>query len=256
MEKSEALKIISMISDGLNPYNEDPHNNILPEQNPITARALCNAIMSLLSQSEKEKLKSNYGSQRPTRYIDSISGPLNLYLKKKESKEIQDALYETNFNEYDAATLLGYEIDDFLSKIREYSFGHLGIVAKFFLTEKPKGISIDEYINSIEIQLILEALDKADHRKTDAAELLGISFRSFRHRIEKFELDNKQEPIDSNYLERIERDSLDQFLKSVEREIIIHALKMTDGNKTECAAMLGITFRSFRHRIGLLDIEK
>ncbi|MBC2732803.1 MAG: hypothetical protein HF981_00410 [Desulfobacteraceae bacterium] len=255
MEKREALKIINMISDGLNPFDNDQNTGSLPEQNPVTIRALCSAIMALLTQSDKDSLKSSYQSHNSTKYIDSVSGPLKLHLKKIESKEIQDALYRSNFNEYDAAVLLGYDINEFMSKIREYSLGHLGIVAKYFLKENSKKISIDQYINGIEIHLILEALEKADYNKTDASITLGISFRSLRHRIEKFGIGNKHESVDSMYLEKVEKDSLDLFLKSVERDIIIRALNITNGNKTECASMLGITFRSFRHRVELLDID-
>lgn len=253
MEKIEALKIINMISDGLDPYEENRLNDRLPEQNPVTLRALCSAVMSLLSPSDKETLKSCYASRKSTRYIDSVSGPLKFYLEEKEAKEIRDALFAANFSEREAAALLGYDMAQLESKIKNYGFGNLGIVAKYFLSAKQKGVSIDAYLKRLEKQLILEALEATHHKKMQAADLLGITFRSFRHRVDKLGIEDTERPNNSQVLERMGEISLEQFLKSVERDIITHALNMADGNKTVCAAILGITFRSFRHRYGQLE---
>jgi two-component system response regulator PilR (NtrC family) len=48
------------------------------------------------------------------------------------------------------------------------------------------GINIDEIIENIEKKYLLQALDKAGGVKTDAARLLNLSFRSFRHRLHKY----------------------------------------------------------------------
>jgi len=43
-------------------------------------------------------------------------------------------------------------------------------------------------VASIERELIAQALDRADGVKTHAAELLGMSFRSFRYYAKKYQL--------------------------------------------------------------------
>lgn len=43
--------------------------------------------------------------------------------------------------------------------------------------------------------------------------------------------------------------SLDEYLASIERSYLNRALKMTNGNKTKAAEMLGLTFREFRYRL-------
>jgi len=48
------------------------------------------------------------------------------------------------------------------------------------------GIDVDEIIGNIEKRYILQALDKAHGVKTEAAKLLRLSFRSFRHRLQKY----------------------------------------------------------------------
>jgi two-component system response regulator PilR (NtrC family) len=49
--------------------------------------------------------------------------------------------------------------------------------------------SLDDYIENIEKKMLEDALKKAKYNKTRAAELLGISFRSFRYKLKKFEID-------------------------------------------------------------------
>lgn len=49
------------------------------------------------------------------------------------------------------------------------------------------GINLNEYLSSIERDLLNKALQKAGGNKTKAAELLGLSFREFRYRLSKYE---------------------------------------------------------------------
>ncbi len=55
--------------------------------------------------------------------------------------------------------------------------------------EKDEEQSLDSYIEEIEKQKLEEALVKARYNKTRAAELLGISFRSFRYKLKKYGID-------------------------------------------------------------------
>jgi two-component system response regulator PilR (NtrC family) len=52
------------------------------------------------------------------------------------------------------------------------------------------GVQIDEVVNDFERRILLEALGRTGGVKKRAAQLLGISFRSFRYRLEKLGLDD------------------------------------------------------------------
>ena len=49
--------------------------------------------------------------------------------------------------------------------------------------------TLDTYIEDIEKKMLEDALEKTRYNKTRAAELLGISFRSFRYKLKKFDID-------------------------------------------------------------------
>jgi len=52
-----------------------------------------------------------------------------------------------------------------------------------------EGIDLDELMNRLEKNLLLKALERTQGIKKKAAELLRISFRSFRYRLEKYGID-------------------------------------------------------------------
>jgi len=54
---------------------------------------------------------------------------------------------------------------------------------------EPVDGSLDTVIEDIEKQMLEDALKKARYNKTKAAELLGISFRSFRYKLKKYGID-------------------------------------------------------------------
>jgi two-component system response regulator PilR (NtrC family) len=51
------------------------------------------------------------------------------------------------------------------------------------------GIDLEELVGKIEKKLIIEALGRCNHNKTEAAKLLKISFRSLRYRLDKYNID-------------------------------------------------------------------
>ena len=51
-----------------------------------------------------------------------------------------------------------------------------------------KGIDVDKIIGDIEKRYLLQALEMAGGVKTEAAKLLNLSFRSFRHRLHKYNI--------------------------------------------------------------------
>ncbi|HWR72731.1 MAG TPA: helix-turn-helix domain-containing protein, partial [Nitrospirota bacterium] len=59
----------------------------------------------------------------------------------------------------------------------------------FCLSDIPDcGIDIEAILAQAEKDLLQKALAKADGVKTEAARLLGLSFRSLRHRLQKYEM--------------------------------------------------------------------
>jgi len=57
---------------------------------------------------------------------------------------------------------------------------------KFIPELTSKGIDVDEIIGDIEKRYLMSALDLVGGVKTEAAKLLNLSFRSFRHRLQKY----------------------------------------------------------------------
>ena len=70
---------------------------------------------------------------------------------------------------------------------------------RFDLDEVKNGVSLDVILEEIEKAYLGKALDCTNGKKQEAAELLGISFRTFRYRLQKLEIDKK---ITSNYPEQ------------------------------------------------------
>jgi len=59
-----------------------------------------------------------------------------------------------------------------------------------------QGLALPDYLESIEKQAILQALEKTRQNKTAAAKLLGVSFRTLRYRLSKLGL--SKEPIEDD----------------------------------------------------------
>ncbi len=52
-----------------------------------------------------------------------------------------------------------------------------------------KGFSLERYVDEIEKRLILKALDRTNGSRKAAADMLGLTFRAFRYRCEKYRID-------------------------------------------------------------------
>lgn len=59
---------------------------------------------------------------------------------------------------------------------------------RFDLDEVAHGVSLDDILAEIERSYLTKALDCSDGNKNKAADLLGISFRSFRYRVDKLDI--------------------------------------------------------------------
>ncbi|WP_298270908.1 sigma-54 dependent transcriptional regulator [Geobacter sp.] len=55
----------------------------------------------------------------------------------------------------------------------------------------PEGMDLEGYLDGIEKKILLQALDRSGGVKKKAAELLGLTFRSFRYRLAKFGMDEE-----------------------------------------------------------------
>ncbi|RZB36205.1 MAG: two-component system, NtrC family, response regulator PilR [Desulfobacteraceae bacterium Eth-SRB2] len=62
---------------------------------------------------------------------------------------------------------------------------------RFDLDEVKNGVSLDAILEEIERAYLEKALDCTKGKKQEAAELLGISFRTFRYRLQKLEIEKK-----------------------------------------------------------------
>ena len=60
----------------------------------------------------------------------------------------------------------------------------------------PEGIDLEDIVDEIEKDLLVKALEKTGWVKKHAARLLHLSFRSFRYRLDKFEIDEKKSEAD------------------------------------------------------------
>ena len=63
------------------------------------------------------------------------------------------------------------------------------------VANKPQDVSLADYLEDIEKNAILKALEKANNNKTAAAKLLGVSFRTLRYRLSKLGL-SKEDDVD------------------------------------------------------------
>jgi DNA-binding NtrC family response regulator len=253
MDKQEALEIISMIVDGMDPYHEENPSKNLPETNPVTVRALCAAVASLMRPQDREELAGSYQSRKLQDLTESVRGPLKAYLEEKEKEAIRSVLIKTKYAEEEAANILDITLNELRQKIVKYKLDAFILIKDYFDT-KP-GTSLDQFLETIESQIIAEALLRTAGNKNEAANLIGITFRSFRYRVEKPKIKDQSIVLDANYIEHFQIQSIDTFLKNVEKEAILEALKRTGLNKTEAADLLGITIRSFRYRLEQHGIE-
>ncbi len=63
---------------------------------------------------------------------------------------------------------------------------------RYDLDEVPNGVSLDDILAEIERSYLTKALECSNNNKNKAAELLGISFRSFRYRVDKLNIQSEK----------------------------------------------------------------
>ncbi len=263
MDKNEALKIIRMIADGEDPYEDEGRPEYLPENNPKTLKALCTAIASMFPVDDEG---NEAFSSRPLILDNFLKGIFEEFINKLGKDAIFEALNKANLNKDEAAESLGITHTELLNKIEDFDIAQeiesrvLLWAIKEDYRDQLKQISLDEYLEIIEKNAILKALKNTDGLKQSAAELLGISFRTFRYRIDKLGIDGFMPSsisitVRPDYFKHSWKGvPLDEFLKTIEKKVIEMALEDTE-LKREAAELIGISFRTLRYRINRLGIE-
>ena len=246
MRRDEAFRIISLLTEGTEPYREENPNN-LPGIDPIAIRAICIVLMHLVTHQNKEILRAENEQKKTIQHTKVLSETINYSIDNSESLRIRDTLAKTNFNEKLTAKELKIDVSMVKNEIFRSSIFSL-VHAKKFLEQNPGANNIDQYLETLESRSILEALKCSNSRKSSAA-ILGITKRSLKYRINKLNLKNKQYPKKNKCLGYLKYRSLDNFLRQIEKEIIINALDLFGNNRFKTAKFLGITYRSFRYRM-------
>jgi hypothetical protein len=177
MDKEEALRIISMIADGLDPFGEENPSIDLPEKNPVTMRAVCTAIISLLSGKDQKDLKPKYRKTNLTELMETVNGPLELYLKEKEKESIFSALYDAEYNANRAAEILGLTYEEFSERIKVHQISHIVRLKILWISVesdflellvkryRKKTITLDKYLEILEKNAVKKALEKTNFSK-------------------------------------------------------------------------------------------
>jgi DNA-binding NtrC family response regulator len=179
------------------------------------------------------------------------------HIKNMERDVIIEALNKAHFNKDDATEILGISYSDLSSKIQEHDINKefllLSIEADY--QNQLNRISLHRYLEIVEENAILKALERT-RLKQDAAELLGISFRTIRYRINKLSTTSITSSVNSDYFKHSWKTiSLDDFIKVIDKKVIEIALQETKNRKMEAAERLGISFRTLRYRIKQHGIE-
>ncbi len=77
-------------------------------------------------------------------------------------------------------------------EIRNYEIEPLKIVIEPLKSDIPsEGLNLEDYISKVEKDIILNALEKTGWVKKKAAELLNMSFRSFRYKLQKYDIEKE-----------------------------------------------------------------
>jgi hypothetical protein len=80
--------------------------------------------------------------------------------------------------------------------------------------------TLDKYLKVVEVNAIVVALEKSDHKAHNAAGKLGISVDSLKSRMDKYILDLVKIPVSADYFSHSWDISIDDFLQVVERILI------------------------------------
>ena len=108
---------------------------------------------------------------------------LERYIWRGNVRELENVIeravtLETNDN---------IQADSLSDEIRNYRVEHLKTISEI----PSEGVNLEDYITKIEKDIILSALEKTGWVKKKAAELLNMSFRSFRYKLQKYDIEKE-----------------------------------------------------------------
>ena len=108
---------------------------------------------------------------------------LERYIWRGNIRELENVIeravtLETNDN---------IQADSLSDEIRNYRVEHLKTISEI----PSEGVNLEDYITKIEKDIILSALEKTGWVKKKAAELLNMSFRSFRYKLQKYDIEKE-----------------------------------------------------------------
>ena len=104
-EVGDALRIITLLASGRNPFGEETFERLRPGQSTEILRALSVVVCTLVGTPKPMRVSPTDSPAVPS---DSASKrPLDQYLERLEKEAIREALAETGNNQTAAARLLG-----------------------------------------------------------------------------------------------------------------------------------------------------
>jgi len=134
-----------------------------------------------LTQSYLDRIAPEWGIERP-QLSDSARQALQHYRFPGNVRELENILER-------AIALCDHGIIE-AGDLRLPQVADATIQTAAVASVAPKATGdLENYIDSLQRDAILKALDETDHNKTRAAELLGITFRAMRYKLKKFGID-------------------------------------------------------------------
>lgn len=106
-EVQDAIRVISLIATGRNPFSQEPFEKLQPDQKDSILQALCIVISALANRDQPQALEEKSWSPSGDVATSLSKRPLEEYLKQVERQAILEALEEAKFNRTAAARLLG-----------------------------------------------------------------------------------------------------------------------------------------------------
>jgi DNA-binding NtrC family response regulator len=115
-ELADALRVVTLLASGRNPFVSERLDRLRSDQQSEVLRALAVVVSAIASRHEPERSDSIDQARSETSEVieplvdqtdPASKRPLDLYLKRVEKQAILEALAETNYNQTEAARLLG-----------------------------------------------------------------------------------------------------------------------------------------------------